>query len=136
MADKPPTRRQLNYLKALAERTGQTFQWPHSTAAASREIHRLKNTRPSCTLERAIERFGDPQAIEADPGRRGDPGLRGRRLRIGLHVEATVMSGLSATTETLADGGRASLATSLGATRSRTVASACCVGGVSTARRS
>jgi hypothetical protein len=65
MAHKPPTRRQLNYLKALAERTGQTFQWPHGAAAASREIQRLKSTRPSSRLERAIERYGDPQAIEA-----------------------------------------------------------------------
>lgn len=65
MSHKPPTRRQINYLKALAERTGQTFQWPTSSAAASREIKRLKNTRPSTELERAIERFGDTQAIEA-----------------------------------------------------------------------
>ena len=65
MSDKPPTRRQINYLKALAERTGQTFQWPGSCAAASREIKRLKNSRPSSALECALERFGDTQAIEA-----------------------------------------------------------------------
>jgi len=66
MCHKPPTRRQISYLKALAERTGQTFQWPSSSAAASREIKRLKNTRPSTELDRAIERFGDTQAaIEA-----------------------------------------------------------------------
>jgi hypothetical protein len=65
MSHKPPTRRQLNYLKALAERTGQTFKWPSSSAAASLEIQRLKNTRASTELERAIERFGDTQAIEA-----------------------------------------------------------------------
>ncbi len=41
------------------------FQWPSSSAAASREIQRLKNTRPSTELERAIERFGDTQAIES-----------------------------------------------------------------------
>ena len=64
MAPKPPSPRQLNYLKALAERTGQTFQWPQTSARASREIRRLKNTRPSTALERAIERFGDTQAIE------------------------------------------------------------------------
>jgi hypothetical protein len=64
MARKPPSPRQLNYLKALAERTGQTFAWPTSSAAASREIRRLKNTAPSTQLERAIERFGDTQAIE------------------------------------------------------------------------
>jgi hypothetical protein len=65
MSHKPPTRRQLNYLKALAERTGQTFEWPSTSAAASREIRRLKNTRPSTGIERAVERFGDTQAIEA-----------------------------------------------------------------------
>jgi len=65
MSHKPPSARQLSYLKALAERTGQTFRWPESAAAASREIRRLKNTRPSTNLERAIERVGDTQAIEA-----------------------------------------------------------------------
>jgi hypothetical protein len=65
MAHKLSTRRQLKYLKALAERTGQTFQWPHNAAAASREIKRLTTTRPSSKLERAIERFDDRQAIEA-----------------------------------------------------------------------
>jgi hypothetical protein len=68
MSHKPPSARQLNYLKALAERTGQTFQWPESSAAASREIQRLKNTRPSTKLERAIARFGDRQATEAAQG--------------------------------------------------------------------
>ncbi|MFL5861527.1 MAG: hypothetical protein ACJ780_12205 [Solirubrobacteraceae bacterium] len=68
MAQKPPTRRQINYLKALAECTGQTFPWPHSSAAASREITRLKTTRASTGLERAIERFGDRQATEAAQG--------------------------------------------------------------------
>jgi hypothetical protein len=65
MSHKPPTRRQLSYLKALAQRTGQTFPWPDSAAAASREIKRLKSTRPSSRLEHAIERFGDTQAIES-----------------------------------------------------------------------
>lgn len=65
MSQKPPSPRQLSYLKALAERTGQTFRWPESSAEASSEIKRLKSTRPSTELERAIERFGDTQAIEA-----------------------------------------------------------------------
>jgi hypothetical protein len=65
MSHKPPSPRQLSYLKALAERTGQTLRWPESSAAASREIQRLKNTRPSTGVERAVERFGDTQAIEA-----------------------------------------------------------------------
>lgn len=57
MTPKPPSARQRNYLKALAYRTGQTFTWPHSSAAASREIQRLKHTQPSSRLERAIERL-------------------------------------------------------------------------------
>jgi hypothetical protein len=65
MSHKPPSPSQLSYLKALAERTGQTFRWPESSTAASREIQRLKNTRPSTRLERAIERFDDTRAIEA-----------------------------------------------------------------------
>jgi hypothetical protein len=65
MSHTPPSPRQLSYLKALAERTGQTFRWPHSSTAASREINRLKRTRPSTELERAIERFGDTRSIEA-----------------------------------------------------------------------
>ncbi len=65
MSHKPPSPRQLNYLKALAQRTGQTFQWPKTSAQASREIRRLKNTRPSTPAERVIERYGETQAIEA-----------------------------------------------------------------------
>ncbi len=65
MAPKPPSPRQLNYLKALAARNGQTFGWPQTSAQASREIQRLKNTRPSSKVERTIERLGDTPAIEA-----------------------------------------------------------------------
>ncbi len=65
MTQKPPSPKQLTYLKALAQRTGQTFQWPKTSVHASREIRRLKNTTPSTSLERAIERYGDPEAIEA-----------------------------------------------------------------------
>lgn len=35
MSHQPPSPRQLSYLKALSERTGRTFQWPESSAAAS-----------------------------------------------------------------------------------------------------
>ncbi|HTX09509.1 MAG TPA: hypothetical protein VME22_12905 [Solirubrobacteraceae bacterium] len=45
MTPKPPTPRQLNYLKALANRTGQTFTYPRTSAQASAEIHRLKGIR-------------------------------------------------------------------------------------------
>jgi hypothetical protein len=51
-----PTSRQLSYLKALAERTGQTFTYPHTSRQASDEINRLKHTRPSSHGELEIER--------------------------------------------------------------------------------
>ena len=52
-----PTGRQLNYLRALANRTGQTFTYPQTRHQASREIERLKQTRPASRAEnREIER--------------------------------------------------------------------------------
>jgi len=51
-----PTSRQLSYLKALAERTGQTFTYPQTSRQASAEINRLKHTRPSSHGELEIER--------------------------------------------------------------------------------
>ena len=33
MATQPPSPKQLNYLKALAARTGQTFTWPKTEPA-------------------------------------------------------------------------------------------------------
>jgi hypothetical protein len=51
-----PTPRQLRYLKQLAERAGQTFTYPHTSAQASREITRLKQARPSSHAELEIER--------------------------------------------------------------------------------
>ena len=51
-----PTSRQLNYLKALAERTGQTFTYPGTMADASAEIKRLKQTQASSRTERHVER--------------------------------------------------------------------------------
>jgi hypothetical protein len=64
MTPQPPSRRQLNYLRSLADRTGQTFTWPQTKAQASREIQRLRRTRRSTALERAIERL-DLQSEQA-----------------------------------------------------------------------
>ena len=64
MAPKPPTPKQLAYLRALANRTGQTFTYPRTPAAASRQIQRLMNARPSTGLERALE-TDDRARIEA-----------------------------------------------------------------------
>jgi hypothetical protein len=65
MPDQPASAKQLNYLKALAERTGQTFTWPTSGRHASAEIARLKRTRRSTPAERAIEQLDDRPAREA-----------------------------------------------------------------------
>jgi hypothetical protein len=62
-----PTPKQLAYLRALANRTGQTFAYPRTTQQASREIRRLKNAQPSPRIERAIERKHIADAIAAGP---------------------------------------------------------------------
>ena len=54
--DDRPSRKQLSYLRALAMRTGQTFAYPRTAAAASREIQRLKVLAPSSKIEREVER--------------------------------------------------------------------------------
>jgi hypothetical protein len=57
MSDKPPTAKQLAYLRALVERTGQTFAYPRTRRQATREIQRLKQTRPTAWIEnREMER--------------------------------------------------------------------------------
>jgi hypothetical protein len=57
MTPKPPSARQLNYLKALANRTGQTFTYPKTSRAASRAIQRLKTVRPTSRIELELERL-------------------------------------------------------------------------------
>lgn len=62
-----PTPRQLSYLKSLANRSGQTFTYPHTAAEASAQINRLKNTRPSTRTERRIEHKLIADQIQAGP---------------------------------------------------------------------
>jgi hypothetical protein len=50
-----PTRKQLNYLRALAKRTGQTFTWPKTMESASEEIDRLKGVKPTHRTDRRRE---------------------------------------------------------------------------------
>jgi hypothetical protein len=52
----PPSSRQLTYLKALANRTGQTFAYPTTSFGASAEIQRLKRATPSSRTEIRVER--------------------------------------------------------------------------------
>jgi hypothetical protein len=51
-----PTTRQLQYLRSLADRTGQTFTYPETGAQASAEIQRLQGTAPQSRSERRYER--------------------------------------------------------------------------------
>lgn len=50
-----PTRKQLNYLRALAQRTGQTFAYPQTMQDASNEINRLKGVKPTPRADRRRE---------------------------------------------------------------------------------
>lgn len=63
MSSKPPTSKQLAYLRALAERTGQTFPMPRTSQEASAEIRRLKAAPADSQLERRIERDEIADAI-------------------------------------------------------------------------
>jgi len=63
MSSKPPTFKQLAYLRALAERTGQTFTTPRTSQEASAEIRRLKAAPAETRLERRIERDEIADAI-------------------------------------------------------------------------
>jgi hypothetical protein len=61
------THRQLSYLKALADRTGQTFTYPQTSQQASTEINRLKQAKPSSRSERHVERKLIADQIAAGP---------------------------------------------------------------------
>jgi len=65
MPNTPPTSKQLAYLRALAERTGQTFATPRTRRGASVAIRRLKAAPPESRLERMIERDEIADAIGA-----------------------------------------------------------------------
>lgn len=66
-AAKQPTRRQLAYLKVLADRAGQTFHLPTSREEASLQIARLKRAEPSTRSERRVERKVIADAIATGP---------------------------------------------------------------------
>jgi hypothetical protein len=67
-APKQPTRRQLAYLKVLADRAGQTFTYPITRDEASLQIARLKRAEPSMRTERRVERKVIADAIATGPG--------------------------------------------------------------------
>ena len=66
-AAKQPTRRQLAYLKVLADRAGQTFTYPVTREEASLQINRLKRAEPSTRTERRVERKLIADAIATGP---------------------------------------------------------------------
>jgi hypothetical protein len=76
-----PTSRQLNYLRVLANRTGQTFTNPKTSAEASVEIKRLKSARPSSRVEVRIERKQIADQIASGP----DDAARVRDSEIAGH---------------------------------------------------
>ena len=51
-----PTRRQLRYLRQLAEQTGTSFTPPRTFAEAAREIDRIKQRCRSAPFERGEDR--------------------------------------------------------------------------------
>ena len=67
MPTKPPTFKQLAYLRALADRTGQTFVTPRTSRDASAEIRRLKATPAESQHERKIERDEIAEAVGTGP---------------------------------------------------------------------
>jgi hypothetical protein len=67
MSSKPPTSKQLTYLRALGERAGQTFVTPRTSREASDEIRRMKAAPNNSRLERRIERDEIADAIAAGP---------------------------------------------------------------------
>ncbi len=53
---KPPTDKQLRYLRALAAQTGTTFSPPRSAAEASRAIKELQSRKRSPSYEQSADR--------------------------------------------------------------------------------
>lgn len=66
--DVKPTRKQLAYLKGLAEKTGTTFTYPQTSAQASAEIKRLQH-RPRSSAGDARR---DRQSVQRDLQTRPD----------------------------------------------------------------
>ena len=68
MKTNAPTKRQLNYLRSLANSRGESFTYPQTSVEASREIERLLGRQPGSHIERRIER----EQISRDMASRGD----------------------------------------------------------------
>ena len=62
-----PTCRQLNYLRVLANRTGQTFTYPTTCCRGQRRDQAPQGHSPSSRVEVRIERKQIADAIAAGP---------------------------------------------------------------------
>jgi hypothetical protein len=67
-SERPPTKKQLSYLRSLALSRGASFSPPKTRAQASAEIDRLKRRGRSSYVERRIER----EQVRSDMAMRGD----------------------------------------------------------------
>ena len=92
MPSKPPTAKQLAYLRALSKRAGQTFAMPRTRQDASAEIRRLKAAPVESRLERKIER--DEIADAVGTGAQDSVRVHRRSQRVWLicDLEAAVMT--------------------------------------------
>ena len=75
-----PTAKQLAFLRALAQRTGETFTSPRTRGEASSEIRRLQQRQPSSRVERFLDRRDvarDIQTGSGDAVRFGDDEVQG-----------------------------------------------------------
>jgi hypothetical protein len=56
LSEKPPSTKQMRYLRNLASQRGESFTYPATAVEASAEIERLKARRRGSYVERRIER--------------------------------------------------------------------------------
>jgi hypothetical protein len=74
-AKAPPTRKQLAYLRSLANRSETTFTYPRTSAQASAEIKRLQRLGQSSPADRTREQ----RAVQRDLAERPDDASQVRR---------------------------------------------------------
>ena len=74
-AKAPPTRKQLAYLRSLANRSGTTFTYPRTSSQASAEIKRLQGLAQSSQADRTREQ----RAVQRDLAERPQDASQVRR---------------------------------------------------------
>lgn len=76
-----PTRKQLAYLRSLANRSGTTFTYPRTSSQASTEIKRLQRLGQSSQADRNREQ----RAVQRDLAERPDDASQVRRNELRGH---------------------------------------------------